>query len=71
MKQKRECSGCGDTVPQKRWDFLGDKPVKLCVHCQQEAEDSGQFKRHMMSSVIRFKGDEVESHELVLERGTA
>ncbi len=68
MSIKRTCEECDDVISAAR--LLAHPQAKKCIHCQQDAENSGRFRRHTMDQKVRSKGDEVESIEPIFIRGT-
>jgi len=70
MKENRECDECGEQIPAPRFRLIKDREHRTCIQCQEALEASGRFQRHMMNTTIRFKGDEVESEEYSLARGS-
>jgi len=66
--RERLCEDCGEPIPEAR---LKARPLaRLCVGCQEQAEDDGKFQRPLMDFKPHMKCGEVESVESVFYRGT-
>ena len=67
---ERECRECGEDIGEQRLKVKPD--ATMCIECQQKAEREGRFRKHRMDyKVIPNGGNEVETMETFLVRGTA
>ena len=64
----KECNDCGGDIPHER--LKAQPNARFCIECQELNERKGNFQKHMMDVNIRFKGEEIESMEETLVRGT-
>ena len=66
---ERDCEECGDPIAPKRLELL--PRTEFCVHCQEELERKGLFKKHKINVIAKTNGQgEVEELQSTMHRGT-
>jgi len=62
------CADCGEKISTER--IRVNPTSQFCVDCQTMFEKRGKFERHRMGHIVHSNGEEVESIESYLVRGS-